>query len=470
MNGATTPPRQTLRSVVRSKDIAVRLAWPAMGVGTAAVSGLLVGLVPGSTVASTTDAVLVAVALPALAVATYFALMRFDLLVLSALAARMTLDAVRLGEFTGGTFLAAFFSLAAVVQIARWLAKGQFVAPTLATRSLLFLSFVAALSAVTSDLPFVAAEGALQLLAGALMFVVLEQLLRQRPELARRVLLAVGASVLVPMLFALYQFVTHRGNLDTAGFNRVYGTAVHPTPFATYLVIVLIGALAWATYLQRFRWAAYAGAVVSGWLLLQTYTRSAWIAAAGGAAYVVLRHRLRLLLPVAALITVALVTVPQVSQRFADLNVSDLKSWSDTSNSLAWRLRYWDSIIALVERRPVTGLGLGTTPSYTVQQLEPHNVYVQAYVELGYLGVVGLAAVPVAFFLTIRRWKRTSDHPWAEVIVVCTGGVGVALAIQALSSNVLTQTMYYWYFAGVTTWGLLQRRSGAAGRGPAPAR
>jgi putative inorganic carbon (HCO3(-)) transporter len=438
------------------------LSWPAMVVGAGAGSGVLVGIVAGSGAASTADALLAAVAIPAFALGTYLALLRFDLLLLSAIAARMTLDAVRLGEFTGGTLLAAFFSLAAAMQIARWLARGEFVTPTLATKSLLVLSLVASLSAVTSDFPLVAAEGALRVLAGALMFVVLEQLLHQQPKFAKRVLAAVAVSAIVPMIFAVYQFVTHGGNLDTAGFNRVYGTAVHPTPFATYLMILLVGALAWATHLHRFRWAFYAGAVASGWLLLQTYTRSAWIAAAGGAAFIVLRHRLRLLVPLAALVTVAIVTVPEIPQRFADLNVSDSNSWSATSNSLAWRLTYWDSLMALAEKRPITGLGLGTTPRYTVQQLEPHNVYVQAYVELGYLGLAAMAAVPVAFLVTIRRWKRDSDHPWVDVVVVCTTGVGAALVIEALSSNVLTQTMYYWYFAAITTWGLPRPAKDAA--------
>src|SRR5262249_12246320 len=80
-------------------------------------------------------------------------------------------------------------------------------------------------SAALSRFPFQAGVSSSKLLAGVLMFVLLEKMLPGHPERARQLLGAVVVSAVVPAIIGLHQGISGTGNsAETSGFDRIYGT------------------------------------------------------------------------------------------------------------------------------------------------------------------------------------------------------------------------------------------------------
>ena len=99
--------------------------------------------------------------------------------------------------------------------------------------------------------------------------------------------------------------------------------------------------------------------------------------------------------------------VPSVSSRITDLSIDRTDLPEDVpDNSLEWRLQYWELLVPLANESPVTGLGPQVILNSRPEELEPHNVYVQIYVEQGLLGLGALAAAVVGIGITLRRLWR----------------------------------------------------------------
>ena len=67
---------------------------------------------------------------------------------------------------------------------------------------------------------------------------------------------------------------------------------------------------------------------------------------------------------------VSLVAVPTIVERFADLGASSSPNGYAT-NSLVWRFDYWDQVLPLAAKDPITGIGLGMSSFETVR---PRNL------------------------------------------------------------------------------------------------
>ncbi|WP_395671044.1 O-antigen ligase family protein [Phenylobacterium sp.] len=76
--------------------------------------------------------------------------------------------------------------------------------------------------------------------------------------------------------------------------------------------------------------------------------------------------------------------------------------------SWAMRLGYWRHAAALITQRPLQGWGLDSSRAFSPQiQLHPHNGPLQAWLELGALGALVLAA---AWWLVLSRLSRPKAH------------------------------------------------------------
>ena len=159
-----------------------------------------------------------------------------------------------------------------------------------------------------------------KVIAGVLMFSVLEQYLGRRPERARLLLIALFASFVIPAA-ALKQWVSGEGNTYFVEVSRVSGTFVHPASLADYLLLLLplsVLLIGWCRGRNRLLMVAVTGVTVG--LLVLTYTRAAWLAALVSIAYLAIRWRREVLYAMLAAIVVLLIAVPSVASRFADLN------------------------------------------------------------------------------------------------------------------------------------------------------
>jgi putative inorganic carbon (hco3(-)) transporter len=392
---------------------------------------------------------------------SYLAVTRFWAFVLLLVAARPTLDLLDQSSGSGDLDPAAaaglvFIGTAAAWLLVQWL-EGTFRRPSGVTLSLLGLAVAGFVSTVSSSDPAASAQASFKILAGVLMFAVLEQVLAREPERVRPLLLAFFASAVVPLLFGLAQLLWAPPDPTDNSLSRVHGTFVHPNSFADFLAVQLIVALAVLPHLGR-RWQVALGALtaVSGVVLVFTYARAAWLAALVGILYLGARHRRELLVGVGVLVVAVLLAVPSTLTRVAD--VTDDTSYGGVpSNSFAWRIHYWGEVSRLAPESPVTGIGLETVRERMDEQLQPHNVHVQTAVELGAVGLAFLVALVVSAVVWLRRRRAEAVDPWSRSLAAAATAVAIAVALLSVSENLLTSTGPYWYLAAALTFGFRPR-------------
>ncbi len=422
-----------------------------IALGAALLVGLGTGLLAGAG-SGMTSLIMVSGLFIGLAMAVVAAT-RFWIVVVALFAVRSSLDGLKLGSFANTTNALdpsvivglAFLLSGSVWLFAQWRAGTWY---RLSRTTLWFgaLAIAGLLSATGSDNPTQSAQVGLKICAGALMFAVLEQAYRQRPERIRQVLAAGGLSIVIPALVAFQQ--SRSPQLEAyLEVSRIRGTFVHSNPFATYLVIIAVVALAVRPHLQG--WARTAASLVmltGSALTLFTYARGAWIALILGLIVIGVKQDRRILGGLLIGIIVLVVAVPSVTARLSDLNKKREVGKGDP-NSLAWRLEYWGTLLPEVKDSPVTGIGLEQVLAHSKDGLQPHNVFVQTVVETGLLGLTCLLGLCFSMYADLRRAIRRAPPGLYRGVAV--GGAAAALGIfsQLASENLLTQAAIHWYLA-----------------------
>ena len=406
--------------------------------------------------AGSTAAVGVVARSPGLIVAgcgVFFAVLvtfRFELFLLGALVVRAALDHFRTGSiFSPATVLGA--AVLVLVFGAEFLARVQgqprraLSAPFRLPLQILLIAGVLSMATSTSR-----KDSAVEVLriAGVLAMIIALERLLVTLDVARRVLVAVLVSALVPMGFALLQVAQGQGRL-IGGFSRITGTFLHPSPFSIYLALLIVMAVALFQHVNGFaRLALGAGAMVACGCLLLTYTRGSWIALVVGLLVVGLLQSRRLALGILAGVVIVVLSVPSVGQRFADLQ-APVKYSGATSNSLIWRVDYWNQVLSLSKDSPILGIGLKGIENSTQDAKNAHNDLVRTYVETGILGLAAYLALAVSLLATARRAVRAKVAGWRRGAAVGFAGMVATLAVVSLSSNVITQVVLLWYVAAL---------------------
>ena len=423
--------------------------WLGLAVGCAAIAASVTVL--WST--SRPMAALV-VALPLAVALGVVALARFEWFVLAILLVRPALDGMQSGTAIEPSALVGLvFLVAGGTWIAVQQRVGLLAVPSAPVIALSGLAVVAGLSAVGSDTPTASVTAALKIAAGVLMFVVVEQLLIQRRAFAGDLAIAFAVSLAVPALAAVSQLFAGSGFGDELGLNRLRGTFVHPNPFATYLVMLLLFSVALFPRLAGARrWLLLTTAATAGVLLLLTYTRSAWIAAVVGMAFLAWKQRPKLLWLIPAGVLVLLVLAPSVLQRFGDLNAPDPVP-GYPANSAGWRLAYWTDLLPEGLKSPVTGVGIDSVRLTSTDGRMPHNLFVQSWVEMGLLGLLAALTVIVVTVIFVRSRLHAAEVGPDRAFALAAAAVGLSLLVQMPSENLLTQGIVYWYGAVSLTIG-----------------
>lgn len=373
--------------------------------------------------------------------------LRFEALVLASLFVRAALDASKshspLGPATvlGALFLTtwAVRELLATAQRQPPL-RGPFTVPLI---TLLGLSIV---SGLLSDAPRGSLIESLRLGGVVAMVIALERLLH-KPQVSRRVLIAVFASAVLPMAFGLLQMAGHDGGGRRIGdYSRVTGTFLHPNPFSIYLAVLICTAVALLPHISgRPRWALAGGLAVGGVLLLGTYTRGSWIALVVGLLVVGAIQSRWLVGAVIGGVIAVMILVPSVSARFSDLETTTRYSGT-AGNSLVWRVEYWNEALQLNHDSPLLGIGLKGIERSTTDAKNVHNDVVRVFVELGIAGLAVYLWLAAALMATARRALRaTSGRNLDRGIAVGFAGSLAIVGLVSLSSNVITQVVLLWY-------------------------
>lgn len=397
------------------------------------------------------------------AAAALLAVQRFEWFLLGVFAIRSALDAFA-GAAVGGLdpsiALGAMFTVLGVTWLLVQWRSGYWTPPSSVTHALYFLALAGFVSAINSAHRFVAARSAVEVLAGAVMFAVLEQLLARRPRLVRPLVVAVCVSLLLPVTVAYLQALGGGTQVDSTGLSRVMGTFAHPNPFATYLVLAIVMGVGMALVGGRVRWAGLVVLVLVAPLLLLTYTRVAWGAALIGVAYLGYRHSRRILVGLAVGLVAVMLAVPSAVSRVSDLT-SEAKYEDVPANSLAWRFGYWGELVPLARESPITGIGLDTVQETTLEGLRPHNVWIQTYVETGVIGLIGLGWLVVGMCRLLTDRRRRARGAGTEIVASVAVAAALTLLAQSLTENLMTSTIIWWYAAAVMTYGLPREASDA---------
>lgn len=423
--------------------------WPGLGLGSAAIAAL------GSILWATDPSMAaLAIALLLAAVLAIIAVTRFEWFVLLVLCIRPALDGLKTGgALEPGPAVGLLFIAAGVTWLATQRRAGMLARPSAPVIALSGLAVASGLSAVGSETPIASAEAASKIAAGVLMFVVIEQLLIRRRAFARGLAVAISASFGLPAIAAFTQVFAGSGVGDDVGLNRLRGTFVHPNPFAAYLVMVLLFSLAvFPRFATSRRWLLLGTALTSGTLLMLTYTRSAWIAAVVGMAFLAWKQKPGLLWLIPAGGLLLLLLAPSMLQRFGDLDAPPPVP-GYPSNSFGWRIAYWTELVPEGLHSPVTGLGIDSVRLTFDEGHIPHSLFVQSWVEMGLLGLVASLTVIVVIVASTRRRLREAEAGDDRSFALAAAAVGLALLVQMPSENLLTQATVYWYAAACMTIG-----------------
>lgn len=413
---------------------------------------------------------------------TWLALVNFEAFLLVVLAARTALDALKVNAGTPLADPAAAVGLLLLAVVPLWLLlqhrSGALRFRLTGTGVAVGLFGVAALvGVVVSASPVTSAVEWTRIAAAIAMFFAIEQLALANGGFKWRAIAAVFLAVPVPVIVAAVQAATGDGLFEAAGFSRVTGSFTHSNPFAAFLVVAILMALAAVAVLSgRRRGLALAVIVLAAPALLLTYTRGAWLALFIGAVVVglVLRRASILAGLLVAGIAVALL-IPSVGDRFSTVSdVSAEEDYGPGQDSLAWRVDYWQRALDLSAESPVVGIGLKQIADTLPEAKQPHNDFVRAYVELGVLGLIAFAVMLGRFVVIgprgtslLRREGNPSARGVDRALAAGFAGVAIAFVVMSLTANLMSQAvvlLYVMAVAGLASAVLVQAADRRAAR------
>lgn len=213
-------------------------------------------------------------------------------------------------------------------------------------------------------------------------------------------------------------------------------------PMAAYFLVGL-----WPQ-LGRVKRAALAAVAVSAVIgMVGSSSRGAVLGGAAVGAWVVLRsrHRVRVGVAVGVLAAMAWLLLPE-----ANLDRWRSAGKDETSQK---RLTYWTHGIEIANRHPLLGVGYKNwmpyyATHYNPQGQLPHNIFIEAVAELGYLGLAGFVALIVATFVQNARTRRLTG-PDARAPDRFTHAMAYGLdgaLVGYLTSGFFVTVLFYPYF------------------------
>lgn len=386
-------------------------------------------------------------------------------------AVRASLDHLRSASSTGILSPAAVVGGLLLVSSTVWLyqrrREGRLAPLSPVAKAFLTLAAVCIFGSLTSSTVFNSFNASLRIFSSALVLIVLEQIYRDRPGRIRPLLIAVFLSIIGPGLVGLGQFLGNKPVAPAYGpplpVGRIEGTFVHPNAFATYLVLILPLAVAMLPHVHRrlHRLALWAVLMAAATLLLFTYARAAWAAAIVAVVIVGVLQDRRIVAAVLTGVAVGLLTIPSIGARLSDLFKSHPYARTANPNSLSWRFAYWSNVLHLVPRSPVTGVGLDVVQRIEPDGLPPHDVYVQALVESGIVGLAAFVNLVVTAVRSLRGGLQRSYDPLGRSVLVAALASSVGFLIQTFTENLYTQAVSQWYVLVPLAWAATVRSSDA---------
>lgn len=261
----------------------------------------------------------------------------------------------------------------------------------------------------------------------------------KRPISWRSGALSVLAVAAIPAMVACLQLATGTGML-LQGDIRATGSLAHPNTagllFAVALFCALLRLLTTRTFLDLTLGAFVLVALVA------TQSFGSFAAVLAMTLVFVLvspRFRLRTKLAVASLAVIApvVVVLSPLGSRLQGLG-EDPGDRGSAVDSISWRLETWAQLWTTSQQAPWFGRGLGaSTSELIVERNLPHNEYLRALVELGWIGSIILCAALVFAVILLARNSRGGDGVAASAALALIAG----FAVNAIVANTILYTV-----------------------------
>lgn len=221
------------------------------------------------------------------------------------------------------------------------------------------------------------------------------------------------------------------GGVVADNVRRLSGPFPHPNALALFMVRPLILSLAILALLPRTRWWLALPVALTGFALLGTFSRGAWLAVSVAVAVIALdvSRRTRLALGSVAFVLLA----------GAVLIARDRMGNLLEGGSVSLRVDIWSSAIEMIRDRPITGYGPDQfLYVYAPRYINPtawnerftshaHNLLADSWIRLGILGVI--AAIVVLVTVTRRLISdRAGDSTRTTLSRAATIALGATLA------------------------------------------
>lgn len=404
------------------------------------------------------------------AILGFVGLFRYEWFLLIVLAVRPALDDLIADQF--GTFQpSAILGILAIGVTALHLISRKFtgnwrqVTPLGYAYMAFFLGFLP--SFATSVDRGVSQAALFGLASVVLMYLAIEQHMLEDGRFFFRVLIASAIGMVVPIVTGFVQFF-FTGTLDPGGSGlvRIDGSFAHPNTFATYLVFVVLIAIGVMPTVQvKHKLIVLAIASLGGFLLVATFARGAWASFLLGTLLMAARINKKLVFLIMGGATLIGIGVPGVRSRVDNLfATTGPNGGAKTDDSIGWRIGYWDELWGrFAFSRPITGIGIDATKTQTFAAKDPHNSFLQAWLEGGIIGFTGfMLVVGLATYACVKTWKKARRGELAhQTKLISVGAIAALLSVaaQLITENVLLNTIVWWYmniamaYLAVLTWG-----------------
>jgi hypothetical protein len=250
-----------------------------------------------------------------------------------------------------------------------------------------------------------------------------------------------------------------------SGFNiymiepRLAGTFKMPNDLGMYLAYVLpltLGYLVAGWKARRgWKWMAVLGVISSLMLvnLALTLARGAWIGVFVAVVYMLIYIERRWLwaLAIGAFLSLAITPQP-VKERFQTI-------YKQPSGFLSERPLWWETSLELIQKHPLTGVGLGRfreeyqrrAPSDVYHRpYHAHNIYLHTAVEQGVPSLILFIWMLVLIFRRLFQLRGAGDF-WMQGLFIGASGCLISILVYGLADHVLHQRplLIFWFLNGM---------------------
>ncbi|MGK2848907.1 MAG: O-antigen ligase family protein [Minisyncoccota bacterium] len=270
----------------------------------------------------------------------------------------------------------------------------------------------------------------------------------------QKILSAFFLSTLVPIIFALYQFIFSIGFQDeSVTVPRIFGTFSHPNVFSLYLFTVIVFAFLALTIEKKSltrRMLVTLLLIVLILTLLLTFARVAWVTLFFfGFCVALFRYRMTL---------IPLILFPLILFVFSETFQARIQGSLTVTpdSSIVWRQNLWSDVTAksVQDGGFLFGSGMDTfsivSESLRGTRLgsnDPHNDFVKFFVEGGLVGVIVYCIYLLSILvLLISYYRRNKTDIYFHVTFGILIILFVSLQIASLSDNVFKNTPVQWLF------------------------